>query len=84
MSEQEERIAIYKTYDKVIEGGYGDFYETIPRQEAVERMAAEMFGVATAVCDDAKKNWRNTDLLPSTIDFYVGMAEAALDALLGK
>lgn len=37
-TKEQLRIAIYETPEKVIEGGYGDFYNTLERSEAIQRM----------------------------------------------
>lgn len=39
MAEKEERILCIETDEKIVECGYGDFYNTISRKEAIERMA---------------------------------------------
>lgn len=39
MKDENLRIAIYETPEKIIEGGYGDFYNTIERKTAIEKMA---------------------------------------------
>ncbi len=39
MAEKEERILCIETYEKIAECGYGDFYNTMTRQEAIYRMA---------------------------------------------
>ena len=75
-----ERIAIYKTESKIIEGDYGDFYNTISRTEAVERMAA-------AMCMRANRIFDCKDCLTAAkgdceVRLYHNIAAAALDALL--
>ena len=65
-----KRIAIYGTESKIIEGDYGDFYNTISRTEAVERMANAM--------SDTYFN----DVHACEPDMLEKMAEAALDALI--
>ena len=34
----ELRIAIYETTEKIVEGAYGDFYNTFTRKKAIEKM----------------------------------------------
>lgn len=68
MAEKEERILCIETYEKIAECGYGDFYNTITRQEAIERMELAMKQYA----QDAEI-YTDKDL-----------ARVALNALLGE
>lgn len=68
-----ERIAIYETESKIIEGDYGDFYNTISRAEAIERMAKAMYEFSTDEFRGEKFPYE-----------FEEMAEAALDALVDK
>lgn len=78
---KEERIAIYVTEDKIIEGGYGDFYNTIPYKKAIERVAKGIHYYELRHHNNMPK-WEglNTDIQND----YKNMAEAAPDALLSK
>ena len=75
------RIAIYETSEKIVEGGYGDFYNTIERKTAIEKMAK-------AMCYNQSRYivWKNCD--GKSCDkcrYYINwlqLAEAALNALL--
>ena len=83
-AKQEMRIAIYETTDKVVEGSYGDFYNTIKRAEAIESMAKEM---ARLYCPEkpTKKEFESIweyELLLSTQKHFKELAEAALEGLL--
>lgn len=79
MAEKEERILCIETDEKIVECGYGDFYNTMTRQEAIEKMAKGIhcyewehtshFPMWCELNDDIKNDYRN-------------MAEAALNALL--
>lgn len=77
----EERIAIYETESKIIEGDYGDFYNTISRTQAIERMALGMFEYERPGCkgevpiEDVWQDYKN---------HYTSLAESALDALIKK
>ena len=71
--EKQLRIAIYETPDKIIEGGYGDFYNTLDRKTAIEKMQKAIFPLAHKLHgDDSVFN-----------DCYF-IAQAALNALLGE
>lgn len=83
MAEKEERIAIYVTESQVVEGDYGDFYNTISRTEAIQRMARALYSKYVVRCNsedcpndgptcEGCKIWKK----------YEEMAAAALDALL--
>jgi hypothetical protein len=86
----EIRIAIYETTDKVVEGSYGDFYNTIEKSEAIERMAKASW-IAT-VCaknqiipmDVTKKQWDDEweKLRKDYKRVYYAAATAELEALL--
>lgn len=74
------RIAIYETAEKIIEGGYGDFYNTLNRKTAVERIAK---GIHKYDCSWNKKElpiWQ--DLNEDIQNDYKRQAEFALEALL--
>ena len=43
MAEKEERILCIETYEKIAECGYGDFYNTITRKEAIRKMCDAYF-----------------------------------------
>lgn len=73
MAEKEERIAIYETDKQVIEGNYGDFYNTIGRADALEKMAK-------AIC--AKKHCKDICNNCEVWMHFEDCAEAALNALL--
>lgn len=69
MAEKEERILCIETEEKIVECGYGDFYETIPKTDAIEKMAKAIYEVTLK---------RNQDYI-----LHAGiLAEAALNALL--
>lgn len=72
MAEKEERILCIETYEKIAECGYGDFYNTITRKEAIERMAK---AISKAFLDDKGNSQGATDK---------ELAEAALNSLLEK
>lgn len=42
MAEKEERILCIETDEKIVEVGYGDFYNTMPKKQAINRMAEAM------------------------------------------
>ena len=75
-----ERIAIYKTESKIIEGDYGDFYNTISRTEAVERMAVAMCLKCNKT--DTCENCLSASNGDCDLKSYYPLAEAALDALI--
>lgn len=68
MAEKEERILCIETYEKIAECGYGDFYNTITRQEAIERMVLAM-----------KKYAQDAEIYTDK-----DLARVALNALLGE
>ena len=71
--ENQLRIAIYQTPEKIIEGDYGDFYNTLERKQAIEKIQKAIFPLAHKLRgDDSVFN-----------DCYF-MAQAALNALLGE
>lgn len=76
----EERIAIYETKSKIIEGDYGDFYNTISRNEAIGRMAIGMCLKCNKT--DACENCLSASNGDCDLKSYYPLAEAALDALL--
>lgn len=81
MAEKEERILCIETCEKIAECGYGDFYNTITRQEAIERMAKGIHYYEWAHDKHFPKwNELNSDIQND----YKNMAEAALNALLGE
>ena len=76
MAEKEERILCIETYEKIAECGYGDFYNTITRQEAIERMAK-------AICNlGDNETWERVDA--DYQNYCRSCAEYALNALLNK
>lgn len=80
-----ERIAIYETESKIIEGDYGDFYNTISRTEAIERMAKALYTLDKVRCsrDECPNNGPTCEGCPIW-EKYEKMSEAALDALVDK
>lgn len=86
MSEtNEQRIAIYETEDAVFEGNYGDFYHSISRADAVERMAKAMCIASGAdVCEECKKRKDVNCLTRLRRNGHIMRAEAALDALINS
>lgn len=83
MAEKEERILSIETDEKIVECGYGDFYNTISKKEAIDRMAK-------AICKFEMMSARNVCKECSAECFehleleVVDKAEAALKALLGE
>lgn len=83
MNENEKlRIAIYETSEKVVEGGYGDFYNTIERKTAIEKMAKAvcmrvMYGCERCAFGKDKEKCEEWIALN-----HIREAEAALNALL--
>lgn len=79
----EERIAIYKTESKIIEGYYGDFYNTISRTEAIERMAKALYDKYEVRCnsDDCPNDGPTCEGCPIWKK-YEEMAGTALEALI--
>ena len=74
MAEKEERILCIETDEKNVECGYGDFYNTMTRKEAINRMAKAFF-----------KSWYGEGFEQEDTDLkrrYKESAEAALNALL--
>lgn len=69
MAEKEERILCIETDEKIIECGYGDFYNTITRQEATDKMAEAII----------REDGEGISYL-----YAHGLAEAALNALLNN
>lgn len=80
MAEKKERILCIETYEKIAECGYGDFYNTITRQEAIERIAKALIRADYPNAQESilAMRWNN----PASKDYYLIMAEAALNALL--
>lgn len=78
----EERIAIYVTESKIIEGNYGDFYNTISRAEAIERMAKILCQKNHSIssCDFCVCN--EEGFCYGCLEAKKIEAEAALDALI--
>lgn len=68
MAEKEERIFCIETDEKIVECGYGDFYNTMPKKEVIKRMAKAFNSVVTILSEEA--------CLEGT--------EAALNALIEK
>ena len=54
--ENQLRIAIYETPENIIEGGYGDFYNTLDRKTAIEKMAKALAFVQAKTFVD-KEQW---------------------------
>ena len=82
-----ERIAIYETENKIIEGDYGDFYNTISRTEAIERMAKAMWNRNQKQIERTNKEfvitlWETIERPSPNTQFFLEEAEAALNALL--
>lgn len=74
MAEKEERILCIETDEKIVECGYGDFYNTMTRQEAIERMAK-------AICNMGdEETWGRVD--DNYKHYCTVQAEWALKALL--
>ena len=74
--ENQLRIAIYETPEKIIEGGYGDFYNTLDRKTAIEKMAK-------AICNlGDEETWKRVDF--DCQNYCRSCAEHALKALLGE
>ena len=85
----EERIAIYETESKIIEGDYGDFYNTISRTEAIERMAKALWDrnqkrIARINKEFVITPWDTVERPSPNTQVYLENAEAALNALVGK
>ena len=76
MAEKEERILCIETDEKIVECGYGDFYNTLPRKEAINRMAKAIFNYYTDGIEP--QNWE----IKEVRDNFNKVAEAALNALL--
>lgn len=74
---KEERIAIYVTEDKIIEGGYGDFYNTIPYKKAINKMAREIYLIL-----HPEESYAIATLMNNVVNDYRKIAESALNALL--
>ena len=72
------RIAIYETTEKIIEGGYGDFYNTLDRKTAIDKMAR-----AICLCDDDSGCKGKCDKKCGVWKHSIPHARAALNALLG-
>jgi hypothetical protein len=84
MAEKELRIAIYKTDKQVVEGNYGDFYNTMTRAEAIERIAKEIarqYDPRKPNKEEYEKVWKQ-ELFPATKKYYLKQAECVLNALL--
>ena len=83
----EERIAIYETESKIIEGDYGDFYNTISRTEAIERMAKALWDrnqkrIARINKEFVITPWDTVERPSPNTQVYLENSEAALDALV--
>lgn len=82
MAEKEERIFCIETDEKIVECGYGDFYNTMPKKEAIERMAKAvcmraMYGCERCVFGKDKEKCKEWIAFNHIYD-----AEAALNSLL--
>ena len=80
MAEKEERILCIETDEKIVECGYGDFYNTMTRQKAIEKMAKAIFTLRFAPLEIKGKGW--DDLNGWQKGNCLRIAEAALNALL--
>ncbi|MBQ2174812.1 MAG: hypothetical protein II453_07085 [Alphaproteobacteria bacterium] len=82
MSEKELRIAIYETDKKFVEGNYGDFYNTMTKADAMEKIGKAIAAKIAQYREEDSVRFKpgivNTELL-----FCLEASEAALDAILG-
>lgn len=77
MAEKEERILCIETYEKIAECGYGDFYNTITRKEAICKIARAICRAGGNECIGDCESCDLWEVGPEK-DY----AEAALDSLL--
>ena len=78
--EKQLRIAIYETPDEIIEGGYGDFYNTLDRKKAIEKIAKGIHYYEWSWNKKELPIWQ--DLNEDIKNDYKRQAEFALNALL--
>lgn len=81
MAKKEERILCIETDEKIVECGYGDFYNTMTRQEAIEKMAKAMCHSPSGTCEDCFAR-ESKKACKQALFGMEELAEAALDALL--
>lgn len=70
------RILCLETTEKIVECGYGDFYNTLTEKEAIEKMAKAIFDYN----HNYKYNWDNVEKEHKKI--FINFAKQALEAIL--
>lgn len=82
MAKKQLRIAIYKTDKKVVEGNYGDFYNTMKQSDAMMTIGDEIAKKIAQYREDGTVSFKN-GIVNTELLFCLEAAESALDALLG-